>query len=82
MIIIGMNKSVNGGIPIIDTHLPPYILRMGLLSLSAIRYIPGTITSVIKNAEINPKMIVHASGFQNLAAVTTNEYMRVEVFEH
>src|SRR5690606_17383697 len=63
-IIKGINNSVNGGIPIKLIHLPPYILRMGRRSLSAIKYIEGTITSVIKNAKASPKIIVQLSGFQ------------------
>jgi hypothetical protein len=58
--------------PIMDTHFPPNILLIGRLKRSAIRYIDGTITSVIKNAEIRPKMIVHASGFQNEALSPPN----------
>ena len=37
---------------------------MGLFNLSAIRYIAGTINNVIKNANINPHIIVSESGFQ------------------
>ena len=53
--------------PSILIHFPPNIFRIGLLNLSAIRYIAGTITSVIKNANVNPKMIVQLNGFQKTA---------------
>ena len=48
-----------------EIHFPPYMLRIGLFRRSEIKYIDGTISSVIKNAKINPKMLVHESGFQN-----------------
>ena len=63
----GINRIVSGGIPSIEIHFPPYCLRIGRFSLSAIRYILGTMMSVIKNANAKPKMIVHASGFQKTA---------------
>ena len=65
--ISGINNNVNGGIPSMEIHLPPYCLRIGRLSLSAIRYMLGTIMSVIKNANASPKIIVHESGFQKRA---------------
>ena len=61
----GINNKVSGGIPRKDIHFPPYILRIGLLNLSAIRYMLGTINKVIKNAKVKPNMIVQESGFQN-----------------
>ena len=48
-----------------DIHLPPNCLLIGLLKRSAIKYIPGTMNSVIKNANAKPKMIVQLNGFQN-----------------
>ncbi len=60
-----MKTIVSGGIPTIDIHFPPNILLIGLLKRSAIRYILGTTISVIKNADINPNIIVQANGFQN-----------------
>src|SRR5690348_1417060 len=63
--IKSINGMVNGGMPIIEIHLPPNMRRIGRFSLSAIRYMLGTITSVIKNANAKPKMIVHDNGFQN-----------------
>ena len=58
---------VIGGMPSMDIHFPPNMLRIGLLNLSAMIYILGTITSVMKNANANPNMIVHDNGFQNVA---------------
>ena len=63
MNISGIKRMVNGGIPSMEIHLPPNILRMGLLNLSAIRYMPGTMNSVIKNANAKPKMIVQDKWF-------------------
>ena len=65
--INGINNSVRGGMPSILIHLPPNNLRMGLLSLSAIRYMAGTIISVMKKAKVKPKIMVQLSGFQKLA---------------
>ena len=59
-----MNRKISGGIPKKLIHLPPYILRMGLRNLSAIRYMAGTIINVIKKAKANPKMMVQLNGFQ------------------
>ena len=56
---------VNGGIPRIEIHFPPNILLIGRLNLSAIKYIPGTISRVIKKAKAKPKIMVHDNGFQN-----------------
>ena len=53
--------------PSMEIHLPPNCLRIGRFSLSAIRYMLGTIMSVIKNAKASPKIIVHESGFQKRA---------------
>ena len=63
--INGMNSMVNGGMPRKEIHLPPNILRIGLFKRSAIRYIPGTISKVIKKAKARPKIMVQESGFQN-----------------
>src|SRR5947209_1623817 len=63
--ISGINSNVNGGMPRKDIHLPPYILRIGRLRRSEMRYIPGTINKVMKKAKAKPKMIVHDNGFQN-----------------
>src|SRR5690348_4462428 len=60
----GINNSVSGGIPRMEIHFPPYCLRIGRFSLSAIRYILGTIIKVIKKANARPNMIVHDKGFQ------------------
>ena len=66
-IISGINKIVNGGMPSILIQVPPNKRRIGRFNRSAIRYILGTITKVIKNANVNPKMMVQDNGFQNLA---------------
>ena len=65
--IRGIKSSVNGGIPMIEIHLPPNCLCIGRFNLSAIRYILGTITNVIKKAKVNPNIIVQARGFQKEA---------------
>lgn len=64
-IIIGIKRKIIGGIPINETHLPPNVLRIGRLSLSAIKYILGTITRVRKKATVSPKIIVQDKGPQN-----------------
>src|ERR1700676_1556579 len=66
-IMIIRKINVSGGIPIMDTHLPPKYLRIGLFSLSAIRYILGRMNSVMKKANASPKMIVQDNGFQKTA---------------
>ena len=50
-----------------EIHFPPNCLCIGRFNLSAIRYILGTMTSVMKNAKVNPNIIVQASGFQKEA---------------
>ena len=62
--INGRKSMVSGGIPSMLIHFPPNILRMGLLNLSAIRYIAGTMINVMKKAKARPKMIVQLSGLQ------------------
>src|ERR1700709_1178196 len=59
--------KVKGGIPRKDIHLPPKWRRMGLLSLSASRYILGTMNRVMKKAKVRPKMMVQDRGFQKTA---------------
>src|SRR5450432_2504332 len=59
--------NVSGGIPIMETHLPPKYLRIGRLSLSDIMYMLGKINRVIKNAKARPNIIVQDNGFQNTA---------------
>ena len=80
--INGINKIVNGGMPSMEIHLPPNCLRIGRLSLSAIRYMLGTIMSVIKNANASPKIIVHESGFQKRALSPPKKYVRIEICKH
>ena len=46
-------------------QVPPNILRIGLRKRSAIKYILGTIISVMKNAKASPNIMVQLSGFQN-----------------
>ena len=65
--INGIKAIVNGGMPRIDTHFPPYILLIGLLKRSEIKYMLGTISKVMKKANAKPKMMVQESGFQNTA---------------
>ena len=50
----GMNTTVSGGMDSILIHLPPNMRRIGLRKRSAIRYMAGTIISVMKNAKIKP----------------------------
>jgi len=57
--------AIIGSKPKKDTHLPPNLFLIGLFNLSAIKYIAGTISKVIKNANAKPKIIVHERGFQN-----------------
>ena len=64
-IINGINNKMSGGMPRKLIHFPPNCLRIGRRNLSAIKYMAGTIMSVIKNAKANPKMIVQLNGFQN-----------------
>jgi hypothetical protein len=48
---------------------------MGLLNLSAIRYILGTIISGKKNANTNPNMIVQLKGPQNTTLSHQRKYV-------
>ena len=64
-IISGINKKISGGMPKKLIHFPPNMVLMGRFNLSAIRYMAGTKTRVIKNANAKPKMIVQLNGFQN-----------------
>ena len=50
-----------------EIHFPWKNFVMGLFNRSAIKYIAGTINSVMKNANINPHMMVSDNGFQKTA---------------
>ena len=59
-----MKIKVKGGIPRKEIHLPPKCRRIGLFNRSAIRYMLGTMNSVMKKANARPNMIVQDKGFQ------------------
>ncbi len=63
--------------PRILIQVPPYCLRIGLLKRSAMRYIEGTITRVIKKAKVKPNIIVQAKGFQKLALAPPKKNVRI-----